>query len=98
MKTVTIETIHDCKDGDEVTISAVLAYVSVRDTKSAGQMAIARIDATGGPVEAVFFPEAYQEAAPVIKTGEPVTINGVIDDPRPGNTLKLKVSRASRAS
>ncbi len=93
MKTVTPETIGSCRDGDEVRITAALAEVSVKETRSGERMAIARIDAAGGPVEVVIFPDAYREAAAWLRKDAQVTFEGSIDDPRPEHALKLKVVR-----
>ena len=97
LQNVTTDSIGQCKDRALIRITARLSQVSIKHTRTAGDMAIAMLGGAPEPVDIIIFPDAYRAAREIIVENSLVTIEGQIEDSRPEITLKLMVERISPA-
>lgn len=95
MEIVTTESIYDCQDGAEVQLTAVLAEIRIKETKSAGKMAIARIEGEKGNIEVIIWPDDYRASKALLTEGTSVTIQGQFDHGSPEYSFKIKAKRIS---
>jgi DNA polymerase III alpha subunit len=76
LSTVPISSLSSCPHGTRTRITGAIQELSVFQTKSNDDMAIARIADTTGAIEVFIFPNLYKQVSHLLTKGTIITLQG----------------------
>ncbi|GAB6065894.1 DNA polymerase III subunit alpha [Aquifex pyrophilus] len=90
-KVKNIEELEEAERDDRVSVAGVITELKVKKTKQGDYMAVFNLVDKTGIIEAVLFPNRYEECKELIEEDRVVVVNGVVDEDLETETQKLVV-------
>jgi len=87
---VDIGALADLADGSEVRICGIVSTLKEITTKKGDRMGFATIEDLGGSVEVTVFSDIYTTAAPLLKSDDPLIIDGKLEKTEKGAKILVR--------
>lgn len=94
LNAIPTEALENLEEGERtVCVCGIVTEEKVVQTKKGDKMAYLHLEDLTGSVEVIVFPDLYRVAAPIIKEGKPLLINGTLDKTEHGIKFKATTLR-----